>query len=178
MRCCFEKKVGKAGEMTDRKQKPNAILCTTLYAKRAFSLIEVLTSLAILALVSSSVLVVIDRCMSSAADSVLHMQAFWVARENMETILSSSSVSEMTEYGSSDKYPEIQWQNVVETFYEPMGTRTWLQAICSAEYTDTAGDIQKIELIHWLTDLSKKQVLQLTKEEERDDKPDTNEPGE
>ena len=85
----------------------------------AFSLVEAVTALIILALISSSVLVVINRCMASAADSALRMQAFEVARDNMETLLSKDSVNEMVEYGSSDKHPEIKWQTTVEMFYEP-----------------------------------------------------------
>ena len=37
----------------------------------------------------------------------------------------------------------------------------WLQAVCSAEYTDTQGEIQRIELTHWLTDLTKEQMLEM-----------------
>ncbi|MFZ0035455.1 MAG: type II secretion system protein [Sedimentisphaerales bacterium] len=132
----------------------------------AFSLVEAVTALIILALVSSSVLIVINRCMAGAADSALRMQAFEVARNNIETLLSMESVQEMVEYGSSDKYPEIQWQTTVETFYEPVTERMWVMAICSAEYTDTAGDAQKIELTHWLTGLTKEQVIEMIKQEQ------------
>jgi len=130
-------------------------------AKAGFSLVESVTALVILAFVSSSVLVVINRCMTSAADMTLRMQAFEVARENMETLLSADSVQESTEYGSSDKYPQIQWQKTVETFYEPITSRIWVQAICTAEYTDSEGDVQTIELTHWLTDLTKQQLIEL-----------------
>ncbi len=139
----------------------------TLYAKPAFSLVEAVTALIILAIVSSSVLVVINRCMTSAADSALRMQAFEVARENMETLLSKDSVKEMVEYGGSDRYPEIQWQTTVETFYEPVTARMWVRAVCSAEYADTAGDVQTIELTHWLTGLTKKQLLEIIAEKQR-----------
>jgi len=134
----------------------------------AFSLVEAVTALIILALVSSSVLVVINRCMASAADSALRMQAFEVARDNMETLLSKDSVKEMAEYGSSDKYPEIQWQTAVETFYEPMTERIWVRAACSAEYADTADDVQTIELTHWLTGLTKEQLIQMIEEKQRE----------
>ncbi len=130
----------------------------------AFSLPEVAAALIILALVSSGVLVVINRCMVSASNLALRMQAFEVARENMEKLLASESVSEMAEFGNSDEYPQIQWQTVVETFYEPITARMWIQAVCSAEYTDTAGDVQAVELTHWLTDLTKKQLLQIIEE--------------
>ena len=124
--------------------------------------------MAILALISSSVFVVINRCMASAADSAQRYQAFEVARDNMEILLSKDSVKEIVEYGQSDKYPQIQWQTTVETFYEPITGRMWIQAICSAEYTDTAGQVQTVELTHWLTDLTKEQLLQIIEEQEKE----------
>ena len=133
---------------------------------QAFSLPEVIVALVILALVSSSVLVVINRCMASAADSALRMQAFEVARENMEKLLTSDSVAEKAEYGTSDKYPQIQWQTTVEAFYEPVTVRMWAQAICSAEYTDSTGQQQTVELTHWLTDLTKKEMLEILQQQQ------------
>jgi len=139
MRCCSEK----------------------IATKPAFSLVEVLAALAILALISSSVLVVINRCMASAANSTKKMQAFEVARENMEKLLCSDSVTETVEYGGSDKYPDIQWQSTVDSFYEPITERMWIRAVCSAQYTDTDGQPQTVELMHWLTDISKEQMLKI-----------------
>jgi type II secretory pathway pseudopilin PulG len=136
-------------------------------AESGFSLVESVTALIILAFISSSVLVVINRCMTSAADMTLRMQAFEVARENMEALLSADSVQESTEYGSSDKYPQILWQKTVETFYEPITSRIWVQAICAAEYTDSEGEVQTIELTHWLTDLTKQQLLEMLEEKEK-----------
>lgn len=92
------------------------------------------------------------------------MRAFEAARENMEELLASESVAEASDYGESEKYPEIQWYTTVETFYEPLTSRVWIQAICSAQYTDTAGDEQTIELTHWLTEVSKAQLIQMIKE--------------
>ncbi len=135
--------------------------------EKAFSLIEVLTALAILALISSSVLVVINRCVASVADSALKMQAFEVARENMEKLLALPLVQETVEYGESDKYPEITWQTVVETFYEPITARMWVRGVCSAEYIDMEGQEQTVELTHWLTGLTKGQLLDImTREDE------------
>lgn len=145
-------------------------LLSALTRCKGFSLPEVVAALVILALISSSVLVVMNRCVTSAADSALRMQAFEVARENMETLLSRDSAAEMVEYGTSDKYPEIQWQTTVETFYEPITDRRWIQGICSTEYTDSAGDVQTIELTHWLTDLTKQQILEIIKEEQEQQK--------
>ena len=141
-------------------------VCAAQYAvpktqRKAFSLIEVVAALVILSFVSLSMLVVINRSLASAADSVLRMQAFGIARENMEVLLAAESVQEMVESGFSDRYPEIQWQTIVELFSEPITAETWVQAVCSAEYTDTDGELQKVELIHWLTDLTKEQLREI-----------------
>ena len=134
--------------------------------EKAFSLVEVMTALAILALISSSVLLVIDRCASSAATSALKMQAFEVARENMEALLASPSVRESVDYGESDRYPAISWQTSVETFYESITARMWLRGVCSAQYSDPNGNEQTVELIHWLADISKEQLLQMMKQDD------------
>lgn len=137
---------------------------------RAFSLVEILTALAILALMSSSVLVVVNRCIASAANAALQMHAFEVARENMENLLASDSVEEGVDYGNSEKYPEVAWQTIIETFYEPITSRMWIRGISSAQYIDTEGQEQNIELIHWLTDVTKEQFLQLMKDEDDENK--------
>ena len=170
MRCHSKKIANSEQRIADSKRKLNAIRYT-LYAKPAFTLGEIVIALAILALISSSVLVVIGRCAASAADSELRMRALEVARENMEALLSGDSVKETIEYGQSDKYPEIEWQTVVETFYEPITARMWIRGVCSAEYNDTEGELQMVELTHWLTDLTKEQLLQIMKnaEQERED---------
>jgi prepilin-type N-terminal cleavage/methylation domain-containing protein len=134
--------------------------------KKAFSLVEVMVALAILALISSSVLVVIDRCIASAANSALRMKAFEIARENMERLLASASIKESVEYGISENYPDIGWQTVVETFYEPLTARMWIRGVCSAQYNDPNGQEQTVELTNWLTDLTKEQLLQITKRDE------------
>jgi len=145
------------------------ILLSALPKYKGFSLPEVVAALVILGLVSSSVLVVINRCMVSATDSALRMRAFEVARENMEALLSRDSVKEMVEYGSSDKYPGIEWQTVVETFYEPLTARMWIQAVCSAEYTDTDGEVQTVELTSWLTNVSEADVRKILEEQQKED---------
>lgn len=126
-----------------------------------FTLIEVMTALAILALVSSSVLLVIDRCLESTADSVLRMEAFQLARENMEKILASNTVEETVDYGRSDVYPDVSWQTVIESFSEPVSGKMWIRAVCSAEYTDSTGEKQTVELEHWITELTDQQANQL-----------------
>lgn len=139
-----------------------------ILSKPAFTLVEVMTALSILALISSSVLVVINRCVTSCADSTLRMQAFEVARENMERLLSLPSVQENVEYGESEIYPEIIWETVVETFYEPINSRMWLRGVCSAEYIDSEGQVQMVELTHWLSDLTKNQLLDVMSREDEE----------
>jgi len=171
---CCSKKIAYSGQRAADSVERTADRKKKLYAKRytlnadsGFSLVEVLTALAILALISSSVLVVINRCVASAADSALRIQAFEVARENMEKLLASPLVQETVEYGESDKYPEITWQTVVETFYEPITARMWVRGVCSAEYIDMEGQEQTVELTHWLTGLTKGQLLDImTREDE------------
>lgn len=133
---------------------------------KGFSLAETLTALVILAFISGSVLVVINRYMASAADSVLRMQAFEIARTNMEKLLTLTSVQESVEYGSSEMYPDIQYQIVVEPFYEPITAAMWIQAVCSAEYTDSQGQTQTVELKHWLTDVTKAELLKILQQKE------------
>jgi excisionase family DNA binding protein/prepilin-type N-terminal cleavage/methylation domain-containing protein len=140
----------------------------SLVCRKAFSLLETVMALAILALISSSVFVVINRCMTSMADSALRMEAFEVARDNMEKLLALNSVQEMVEYGSSEKNPDIQWQTTVESFYEPLTSRMWIRAVCEAEYTDMAEEVQTVELTHWLTSLTKKQVLKVVEQRKKE----------
>lgn len=133
-------------------------------------MIEVVAALMVLTFITASVLVVINRCMASAADSTLRLQAFEVARENMEKLLASDAVQQTVEYGNSDKYPDIKWETTVETFYEPITSRVWVRGICSAEFTDSAGEIQTIQLTHWLTDVTKQQLLELLKRQQQGQK--------
>jgi prepilin-type N-terminal cleavage/methylation domain-containing protein len=129
---------------------------------RAFTLIEVLTALGILAFIASSVLMVVDRNIVSATDSTLQLEAFQLARENLENVLSSASVEETVDYGRSDTYPGITWQTKIEAFAEPIGGATWIRAVCSAEYRDSAGQPQKVELEHWITELTDQQANRLS----------------
>jgi prepilin-type N-terminal cleavage/methylation domain-containing protein len=127
----------------------------------AFTLPEVVTALVILALFSSSILVVMNRCMAAIADSEIEARAFEVARENMETLLTKDNVMETVDYGVSDKYPEIEWQTTIESFSEPTSGRTWLKAICEADYIDATGEEKKIELCNWLAYLNDAEVGKL-----------------
>jgi len=136
------------------------------FRRRGFTLLEVLTALSILAFVSTSVLVVIDRCIVAATDSSLRVEAFAVARENMEKILASNTVKETVEYGTSDTNANISWQTVVEAFSEPIDGTMWVRAVCSAEYEDTSGETQTVTLEHWITELTDQQADQIMSEED------------
>jgi prepilin-type N-terminal cleavage/methylation domain-containing protein len=154
---------------SENNKFPRNTQCTLRRGQdKAFTLLEVMMALAILALVSSSVLVVINRCIASSANSTLRMQAFEVARENMERLLASDSIKESVDYGYSERFPDISWQTVVETFYEPITARMWIRGVCSAEYKDAEGQEQNVELTHWLTDLSKDQLLQMLNKEDKE----------
>jgi type II secretory pathway pseudopilin PulG len=150
------------------KYRSDKILLTALLHNKAFSLTEVVVALVLLGFVCSAVFVVINCCMASAADLSSRMQAFEVARDNMEKLLASDGISEMVDYGSSDKYPEIQWQTTVETFFEPEADRVWLQGVCSADYVDTSGNTQTIKLTHWLTEITKEQLIEIIKEKQKE----------
>ena len=133
-----------------------------------FSLLEVVVALGVLAAIISSVLVVINQCIAATIDSRTKMEAFRLVRENMEKVLAADSVTLVSEMGVSDTNPEIQWQTVVETFNPPVGTKMWLQALCSAAYTDSKGEQQTIELTHWLNELSQRDKKLIQKQRERE----------
>ena len=157
-------------------RKIYAIRCTT-NARRAFCLIEVVAALTILVFVTISILTVYDRCMVSAADMTLRMHAFGVARENMENLLATNSVELKVENGQSEKYPDIVWQTSIEGFYEPLTSKTWVQATCNAQYFDAEGIEQTIELKHWLTDVTDANALKAFDQNEPN-VPEPNQPAE
>ncbi len=132
-----------------------------------FSLIETTAALVILSFFTTGILVVINRCVSGTADMALRRHAFQLVRNKMEDLLSSSSVRTMEEYGFSEVYPEVEWKTTVETFYEPVGGRMWTRAICSAEYPDSSGEYQSVELIHWLSNITQSQLAMILQERQK-----------
>ncbi|MBN1796433.1 MAG: type II secretion system protein [Sedimentisphaerales bacterium] len=131
--------------------------------KNGFTLIESMAAVLILGIIVSSVIVVFIRCSSGSLDSMRKMQVFEVARENMENTLAEDTVSEKSEYGFSEKYPDIEWATKIQTFYEPVHKKMWVKAVCSAQYEDSKGEIRTVEFSHWLTKLSDNQVKQVLK---------------
>lgn len=135
---------------------------------KGFSLLEVVVALGVLATICSAVLVVMNRCIAATIDSRTKMEAFRIVRKNMEKVLGADFVTLTAEMGVSETNPDIEWQTVVETFNEPVGAGIWLQAVCSATYTDSAAQKQTIELVHWLTDLSRPDQQLIQKQRERE----------
>ncbi len=139
-----------------------------LFHGKAFTLPEVIAATLLLGLICGSILVVINRCMATAADEVLRMQAFEVARDNMEKILAMDSVPEKADFGESEKYPNIKWETTVETFYEPVTSRAWFQALCVSRYMDSNGQDKTVEFTHWLGGLTADEMAGLLKKKEVD----------
>jgi hypothetical protein len=129
-----------------------------------------MAAITLLAFICVSVWLVLERCMAAAVNSTQRMRAFEIARDNMEKLLGADSVQETTEYGTSEKFPDIRWQTTVESFSEPITSHMWVRGVCSAEYTDSAGTPQNVELTNWLTNLSESQAQQLMERSEQQKK--------
>jgi hypothetical protein len=127
---------------------------------------EGMAAVALLAFICTSVWLVIDRSIMSAADSAQRMRAFEIARDNMEKLLGSAVVTESTEFGESEKYPDIRWETKIEIFDLPVDTSMWARAVCSAEYSDSFGENKSVVLETWLTELTKQQIQELMSREE------------
>jgi prepilin-type N-terminal cleavage/methylation domain-containing protein len=125
---------------------------------RGFSLVEVVAAVTVLALIVSTCLVVIGRCLEATANLKIRMVAFGLARENMEKILGATAVSESVDYGDSNDVAGVTWETRIEPFYEPYAAKMWLKAYSSASWYDTSGEPQTIEFTQWLTELSPQDV--------------------
>jgi len=136
---------------------------------RGFTLIEVTVALIVFGMIAATVLVVINKAIETVVMWQTKMQAFEIARENMEKILAQSSVTDSVEYGMSETNPDITWETTVSSFYEPLTNQMWMRAVCTAQFVDSEGEEQKIELMHWLTSLNKDQILQILEQKQRED---------
>ena len=132
-----------------------------------FTLVEVAVSIFILGIIISTSMVLLDRYMNTATNADLKMKAFHIARGNMENLLAVKEVTDYTDFGTSEEYPEIEYETNVESFYEPLTSRMWMRATCSASYIDTADEKQTVELTNWLTDVSKKQLIAIMDQRKR-----------
>ena len=127
----------------------------------AFTMVEVVAALVLLSMILSSVMVLMNRYVDSVIDLELRQEAFELARGNMEQLLAESKLSDMAEFGDSEQNPEIEWQTLVEPFYEPVTDQMWIRAVCSAGFHDSKGEYENIELEHWITGLTAAQVKQI-----------------
>ena len=134
----------------------------------AFTILEVVAALTLLAMICATTLIVLERCMKSTIDSELKMQAFKAARENMEKLLANQTVELMVEFGTLEENPNIDWQMVVEPFNEPATSKMWIRGVCTASYKDSTGEMQNFELKSWITDLTDAQVKKLLDQMQRE----------
>jgi prepilin-type N-terminal cleavage/methylation domain-containing protein len=135
-----------------------------------FTLIEVVAALLVLSMILTSVMVAMTGITESMIDLRSRTQAFDVARQNMEELLSSTSVSDKSDFGFLEWNPDISWQTVVEPFYEPISKRMWIRGVCTAGYTDSKGERQTIELSCWLTGLTAEQIRQIIAQQKQIEK--------
>jgi len=134
--------------------------------KSAFTMVEVVAALVLLSMILSSVLVLMNRYVDSVIDLQLRAEAFELARGNMEQLLAETKLSDRTEFGDSETNPDIEWQTLVEPFYEPMTNKMWVRAVCSAGFTDSKGEFKNIELEHWITNLTAAQVKKIVAQQQ------------
>lgn len=137
------------------------------FVRGGFSLIEVTVAMIILAMIGVSVVTVMNWLIDGVIDTQVKTEAFELARENMEQILIAKSAKNTVEFGISETNPDMSWEKTIESFYEPVTNRMWMKAICSASYLDSGGEEQKVELIHWLNALSKKQAVQIISQQQK-----------
>ena len=136
--------------------------------RRAFTLLELMGALLIIVIITSSVVITMNRCMDATMNYKLRGQAFQIARDNMELLLNTKSLSESAEFGISELHPAIQWETVVEVFTEPVRSSMWLQARSSASYMDSSGKLQTIEFTEWITALSRAQQNLVEEQRQRE----------
>ena len=141
-------------------------LLQTCRYRAAFTMVEIVAALAVLGMMLTSVMVLVNRGAEFVMDLQTRQHAFELARSNMETLLSETRLSEMSDFGTSEIYPDVEWETIVEPFYEPVTNRMWIRAVCSAGYTDRKGEYQAVELEHWITNLNATQVKQILAQQE------------
>ena len=133
--------------------------------RRGFTLVEIVAALAILVGIVASVLVVMEHAVQATIEMRSRQHAFEVARENLESLLTVSTLSDEMDYGASEKYPEIQWELRVEPFYEPISNKMWIRAVSSAGFLGEDNEEQTVELQQWLTGLNAQQIKQILRQQ-------------
>jgi hypothetical protein len=133
----------------------------------AFTLTEIVAAIVILALITSTSLVVINHCLEVTVDLRIRMAAFSLARDNMEKLLGVDSIQESVDYGDSNDVPGLSWETRVEPFSEPHGSGMWLRAVSSASWYDINGEPKTVEFTQWLTDLSQEDVSRILQRQQQ-----------
>jgi prepilin-type N-terminal cleavage/methylation domain-containing protein len=136
--------------------------------RNGFSLVEMSVAIVILGMIIATVFTIINRALETVGDWQTKMEAFEIARNNMENLLAQKSLTDKLEYGTSETNPDINWETTVESFYEPVSNQMWMRAVCTSEFKDSSGEDQKIEMTHWLTSLTKKQIMQILEQQQRE----------
>ena len=77
-------------------------------------MVEVVAAMVLLSIILSSVMVLMNRYVDSVIDMQLREQAFELARGNMELLLAETKLSDITEFGTSEINPDIEWETLVE----------------------------------------------------------------
>jgi prepilin-type N-terminal cleavage/methylation domain-containing protein len=144
------------------------MFCSDRTIRRGFTLLEVVTAVLILGTICTTVLTVMNQAITTASDLRKRTQAFEVARENMENLLCLMTVSDVSDFGTDPLHPDIEWETTVEPFTEPVTNKMWIQAVCTASFPDSNGEIQEVKLTHWLTGLSDKQMQQILDQQKRE----------
>lgn len=134
--------------------------------RRGFTFVEVVAAVALLTIMISSVLVMMNHFVGSISDMRLRQAAFELARSNMETLLSEAKLPDTNEYGESEINPDIHWETIVEPFYEPYKSRMWIRAVCTGSFTNSKDEEEKVELEHWITNLTAAQIKQILAQQE------------
>jgi len=113
-----------------------------------FTLVEIAAALAILAGLLASALIVMNNAVQATLEIQGRRQAFEIARENLESLLTVTTISDQADSGWSERYPDIRWELTVEPFYEPISNKMWIRAVSAAYYYDKANQEQAVRLEH------------------------------
>jgi len=135
-----------------------------------FTLVEIAAALAILAGLLASALIVMNNAVQATLEIQGRRQAFEIARENLESLLTVTAISDQADSGRSERYPDIRWELTVEPFYEPISNKMWIRAVSAAYYCDKANQEQAVRLEHWLTGLSAQQIKQILQQQALEEK--------
>jgi len=129
-----------------------------------FTVVEIVASLLVLVLIFSSVLTIFNDSMRAVSENRMQAEAFELAREKMEEMLAQTAVTEVTNYGVSDRNPNIEWETRVESFSDPSGSGSWVRAVSAVTYPDANDQPKSLELTCWLSKIPKEVAAQMERD--------------